>query len=155
MQIQLSYYNQHWNIYIYSKTKETVGAYNEWLGKHTTETKPLKEGDKEIGEVRLRTYTHPNIPLYSYGLMLNEPKQRPGHGGEWSSNSRTINQFFGTNLIEAAVDGIAMAVPVDWIKEILGDKVKWETHDIFGWIITDIEGQTEKSDWKWALVYNK
>lgn len=138
MQIRLCYFNEHWNIYLYSTDHTKYGEYNLWSDNVHEITKRI-----ENGEFRLRDYIHPQgIPVYTFGLMLDNPKERPGHGGEWSSNSRSILMIFNINLLEVALDGIAVAVPIQWIKDVLGDQVIWEDDDIYGYKITHVKGHS-------------
>src|SRR5262245_29048425 len=140
MKIKLCYFNQHWNVYFY-----TEGGCGSWLDNPETQTK--QDGDR--GEYRLRKYNHPEIPIYSFELWLNDASHRPGHGGEWSSNSMSINRAFGTNLLEVAVDQISVAVPVLWLKAVLGTQVTWKPDDIYGWKITGVKGAENEYD-KWT-----
>ncbi len=139
MQVKLCYFNEHWNIYLYSEHEHTG-----WLNStFTVQTVPTENE----GEYRLRTYTHPEIPLLcSFGFMYNEANKddRPGHGGEWSSNSMAINKIFGTDLYEVGLDGIGVAISVKWFKHLLGDKLQWQDDDIYGCIITDVKGVENK-----------
>ena len=63
------------------------------------------------------------IDYYSFGVTVEHGK--PGHGGEWSSNSGQINRKFGKNIMECTVQenghNWAMAVDVDTIKPWLPD----------------------------------
>jgi hypothetical protein len=64
------------------------------------------------GEFRLTTYeTNEGLKLYTYGFMATNPNERPGHGGEWSSNSTTINKVFSLNLCGIAVKAIGGPYP--------------------------------------------
>jgi hypothetical protein len=148
MQVKLCYFNQHWNIYLYTGTNK--GFYDApWINIKPTE-QVIVRGDE--GEYRLRTYSHPDIPvLCSFGFWYYDEKRRPGHGGEWSSNSRVINEVFGTDLYEVALDQISMAVSLKWLKEVLGDKVVWEPDDIWGSIITHVKGEKNEHD-KWVTI---
>ena len=130
MKVKLCYYNQHWNIYLYSEDQNL-----KWW-----ENRTLKTVQDNRGEFRLREHKHPEIPVFTFGFMCNNPKERPGHGGEWSSNSTAINKVFGTDLIEIALDQLACSVSIKWIKELLGDKVKWSTDSIYGHMITEVIG---------------
>jgi hypothetical protein len=140
MQIKLCYFNQHWNVYLY-----TEEGYEGWIRKMHQAVIPNEEG-----EYRLRKYDCSEAPIFSFGYMYNEENahKRPGHGGEWSSNSMTINKVFGTNLIEVAIDQMSVAVPLDWLKKLLGKKVIWgKSH---GWPdITHIKGIANEYE-KWV-----
>lgn len=148
MEIRLCYFNQHWNIYLYTTTHEEYGAYDTWI--NNCEEKTIQV---DTGEYRLRKYSHPAIPIHSFGFMYDEAhaNQRPGHRGEWSSNSTAINRMFNTTLLEVAVDQISVAVPIEWLKELLGDRVIWETHDIYGHIITHVVGHPNKYE-SWVTL---
>lgn len=55
----------------------------------------------ETGVARLTTYQSEGVNFYSFGLNTHENK--PGHGGEWSSNSHYINEVFGVDIVECAI----------------------------------------------------
>lgn len=139
MKVKLCYFNNHWNVYLFSNTDF------DW------KDKTLKTSKNERGEFRLREYKHPEITVFSFGFMCHNPVERPGHGGEWSSNSKAINEVFGTDLIEVALDNVSCAVSLKWLKELLGDKVIWEPDDIYGHWITEIPG-TEKEWMVWKEI---
>lgn len=140
MQIKLCWFNQRWNIYLYTNNQE--GDY--YKDSNTWSNNPLQtvirdENPEHSGEYRLRTYEHPqNIPVYGFGFFADDPKKRPGHGREWSSNSTTINQVFNTNLTEVALDNISIAVPRDWLEKVMGDKVIWTPCRYYGKSITEV-----------------
>lgn len=134
MRIRLCYFNQHWNIYLYTKH----GA-KSWINFEPTLQTKRREG-KDSGEYRLRSYACLEAPIYSFGFFCDDPKKRPGHGGEWSSNHTSINQVFGVNLYEIAIDQMSVAVPLEWLKQLLGDRVKWQPDEIWGEWIKSVEG---------------
>lgn len=143
MQIKLCYFNQRWNVYLYTTQQGDHGKWKEWLHNEHTQTKPRYDQKGNIeGEYRLRDYQHPEgFPIYSFGFMYNDAnsKHRPEHGGEWSSNSEAINKEFGIDLIEIAFDQISVAVPFDWLKKLLGDQVIWKGREII-----EIKGYSNK-----------
>jgi len=146
MQVKLCYFNQHWNIYLYTTDDSKYGEYDLWSNNPS-----IKTINADHGEYRLRQYLHPaGIPVFSYGLFAHDPKQRPGHGGEWSSNTNTINRVFSTTLLEAALDSIAVAFPITWLKDLLGDQVTWDTHDIYGHWITHVKGIAKPTYCQWV-----
>lgn len=148
MTIKLCYFNEHWNIYMYSKPEYR----DEWV-KNIIDTTviPFSEG-LESGEYRLRQYSHPEIPcLYSFGIWYYEPKRRPGHGGEWSSRSEVVNPVFGKDLYEVALDQRSIAVSLKWLKEQLGDGVIWSPYPIWGEVITSVVGEDNIPD-KWITI---
>ncbi len=142
MILKLCYFNQHWNIYFYS---EGI-SYNDWL-----KEPELQTITEDRGEYRLRKYKHPEIPIHSFGFMANEGEYKPGHGGEWSSNSVAINNVFKTNLLEVDVDQISVAVPIDWLKKVMRDNVTWKEDHIYGYKITDVRNQENISN-KWIEI---
>lgn len=146
MQAKLCYYNEHWNIYLYSKTQEDSSQWKEWIKTEKQITKPT-----DGGEFRLRTYSHPEIPIHTFGIFYNDSKKRPGHDGEWSSRAEVINEEFGVDLLDISVDQIAVAVPVEWIKKLLGDNVTWQEADTYGHIITHVKGE-ENIYHKWVEI---
>lgn len=139
MKIKLVYFNEIWNVYLYTDNRN-------WMFQ-TPELLTIKdEIEGHEGEYRVRKYAHPEIPIHTFGWMADNPKQRPGHGGEWSSNSITINKIFKTNLIEIAVDQLSCSVPITWLKELLGNKVQWETCPYYyGEKIVSVDGFKNKT----------
>lgn len=142
MEIKLCYFNGYWNPYLYSSNPSK-------LIEEFVENKKISGGT-----MRLTKYKHEEIPcLYSFGLTVNNPKHAPGHGGEWSSNSYEVNKLFGTDLKEVGLDGISMAVSLEWLKSLIGYKATWGTivNGEFP-VIKTIEGETEEQ-MKWITVY--
>jgi len=91
---------------------------------------------------RLTTYKLPGTTLLlcSYGVMMTDPKNRPGHGGEWSSRCEIINQIYGVNLIECVVKptkervGLAMAISRTLVE--LPNDLKWvKRHEHYSEIV--------------------
>lgn len=145
MQIKACYYNQHWNIYLFVKDEE------KWWEKSTATVKPAPIENGE-GEIRLRKHTHTEIPcLYTFGIYYNERGKRPGHGGEWSSNPKFINSTFGLDLMDTSINNISCAVSRKWLKEQIGDDVKWEKDDIYEEYITEIKN-VENKPHKWITL---
>ena len=146
MTIKLCYFNQHWNIYLYSNDEDK----NKW-SKHMYLTTIIHHEDFDR-EYRLRKYEHPEIPcLYFFGVYYYDKNKRPGHDGEWSSRSEVINPIFGKDLYEVAVDQTSMAVSLKWLKELLGDKVVWGPFPVWGEVITSVIGENNTPD-KWVTI---
>jgi hypothetical protein len=81
---------------------------NENFEPYITVDNLVKGEDKTVkahgGTFRLTSYTdEEGNEYFSFGYMVDDVKQRPGHGGEWSSNSKAINEVFGIDLIECAI----------------------------------------------------
>lgn len=56
------------------------------------------------GHFFLRTYVdEQGNKFFTFGYWNDDPKQRPGHGGYWSSNAESIKHHFGIDLIECVV----------------------------------------------------
>lgn len=93
------------------------------------------------GNFRLTTYlSDKGIKLYTFGYNVFDPKAKPDHGGEWSSNSTCINEKFGVKIAECAVKCMtgncpgslmAMACDIEWIKSIKPDCLVWEPRSVY------------------------
>ncbi len=140
MRIFLCFFNGHWNIYFYGKEID--------FKDFTLETR-----GNQRGQFRLRTY-NTEAPIYGFGFWCDNPKERPGHGGEWSSNSDTINSQFGTNLKELAYNQMSMAAPLPWIKEMIGSVATWKKDLYWGEKITHIKNVQNK-DHQWVEIINQ
>jgi|688.fasta_scaffold17891_19 hypothetical protein len=146
MQIKFCYFNQHWNIYLYSGDGNN-SLNPKWLDNKETITK-----DEDGGIYRLTKYEHPEgIPVHTFGFLTHNVKHRPGHGGEWSSNSTAVNKVFNVDIYEIALDQISVAVPMVWLKELLGDKVVWEPDTVYGEWISEIK-EYENEQHKWVTL---
>lgn len=138
MQIKMCYINQHWYVYLYV---------NDVFNAH--EVKTVRN---DRGVYRLSKFSHDEIPeAYNFGFMADNPQERPGHGGEWSSNSNAINQAFGTNIWEIAVNNVSISVPFDWLVKLLGDDVDWQDDDIYIKWIKNVKG-IENKDHRWIIL---
>jgi hypothetical protein len=42
--------------------------------------------------------------LYRYGAWAIDPRNRPGHGGYWSSCASAFGRLLGLNLTETCID---------------------------------------------------
>jgi hypothetical protein len=140
MQIKLCYINQHWNIYLYID-----GQFQEG------ETKTSRN---EKGVYRLTKYSHPEIPeAYSFGFMADNPRERPGHGGEWSSNESTIGDVFDINIWGIAVNHVHLGVPFEWIVKLLGNDCDWQDDDVYTKWVKNVKG-IENKDHRWIVLNN-
>src|SRR5437868_4060870 len=115
LQVTLIYINEYWNVYM-----ETEEGSSKWYSKYVTNG-IFRNG----GEYKLRFHAHEDLYIYSFGFLADDPTQRPGHKGEWSSNAQHINKLFDMELTEVAIDNVAVAVPVQWLKTLFGDRVTW------------------------------
>ena len=75
-----------------------------------------KEIAYEDGYYVIKTYEN---GLMSYGYMANDPKDRPGHGGCWSSSCGKIYETTGLELIDVIAGGCCYALPIEEAKKIL------------------------------------
>lgn len=57
--------------------------------------------------------------LYSYGYMCNQEKDRPGHGGMWSSSAGTIFEATGYEFIDVMAGSCVYALPIEQAKTLL------------------------------------
>lgn len=142
MQIKLCYINQHWYVYIYVSDNEAKEV----------ETKTTRHDNNDRGIYRLTKYTHPEVPeFYSFGFMADNPKERPGHGGEWSSNEGNINKVFGVNIWGVAINQMSLSVPFEWLVKLLGEDVDWQDDDIYTKKIVNVKG-IENKDHRWVIL---
>lgn len=105
---------------------------------HINEKNELCEADSEklYAEIRLTSYKDGDDNLYySFGLLTKDPIHRPGHGGEWSSNSLAINNFFQKDLRECAVrtekDQVWCAMAIARNDIDLPDNLEWRWDGLF------------------------
>lgn len=127
---RICWYNQRWNVYLSSE-----GGYDAWS---IIEILHKRNDD---GEYRLTSYNVEGLTIYTFGWFADDAKSRPGHGGEWSSNSTNINEVFGVNLTEIGVDGIAASIDVDVLKSLLGEEFVF-VPSTFGIHILSADGST-------------
>ena len=99
---KLCYFNQTFNLYLY----KAQGV--DWIKRDEQLIEDTFSCGK--GVLRLTSYYFDGHTFYSYGLYYNDRNQRPGHGGEWSSNSMFINERFNTDMFECSLNGIACAI---------------------------------------------
>jgi hypothetical protein len=84
-----------------------------------------KVNDLEIAEKRSRTGLfilrkyRCAVPIYTFGFLDDSIEFRPTHGGEWSSSAETINEVFGTNLVEVIYNGCIAAFELKWLKNAI------------------------------------
>ncbi len=114
IKMRACWYNQQWNIHL-----EGVPFIKEPEVTYRTNAK---------GQFRLTHYGH---DIYSFGYTTFDTDERPGHGGEWSSNSMAINKEYNIQLTEIGVDGFAMAIKTDILKSILPKSMKLEMSSLF------------------------
>lgn len=107
---KLCWYNQRWNVYLKSE-----GGYSKWGA--PIETKTIEDNG---GVYRLTKYNVEGLDIFTYGYLTKDLKQRPGHGGEWSSSCQQINSVFNTNLTEIGLDQIACSIDIDVLRGLLG-----------------------------------
>lgn len=104
-------FNQHGNLYLYGPDK-----------KFSMEQKV----SNDHGTFRLTTYLAGDLEIFTFGFYASDPKERPGHGGEWSSNSHAIRQVFGEDLKEIAYNGLACAIRIEDAKELAPQGVTYK-----------------------------
>jgi len=91
----------------------------------------------KTGVARLTTYQSEGVNFYTFGLNAFENK--PDHGGEWSSNSDYINEVFGTDIIECAVQEntspylsySAMACEKSFIKSVAPKTLEYRSGKLY------------------------
>ena len=72
------------------------------------ELEQLKKGYE--GTLRLSKYIVNDLEVYTFGILFDEMRARPGHKGEWSSNEEYIKQMFGDDLVPVGVGGISASI---------------------------------------------
>lgn len=139
MKIKLCWFNQHWNVYLYSPK-----------GDRSWEIIEVTHKDQDGGMYRLTKYNVDGETIYTFGLLTHDLKARPGHGGEWSSNPQNINRVFGLNLIHIGMDNVAASIDLDRLKYMLGAKYKIvETN--WGYEVLDTE-ESEHTNHEWITL---
>ena len=118
-------FNDRANLYLYGPMVELV------------ETRTVDAWD---GQYRLRKYLAGDLEVFTFGFMATDPRKRPGHGGEWSSNSEQINQVFGVNLRECAYNQIACAIKIEDMKDFAPSNVTYEGLNSMGFHEFNMEG---------------
>lgn len=124
--IEAAYYNGQWNINLKSEDI-AIEKTNE------------QEQRDERGSYRLSYYDN---GIYSYGYTVDNDADKPGHGGEWSSNTARIGHVFGIDLIAIGVNGFAKAINVNTLKSWLPDGMKMSDDGLFNAVMPD--GDTPK-----------
>jgi hypothetical protein len=89
------------------------------------------------GEMRLRTYSTSvaGLSVYGFGVYRDDPMNRPGHGGEWSSRPSIVLEEMGVHLVEIATEGgswfyVSLDVAKDMAKALgITLSSKWKTND--------------------------
>ena len=100
--------NRYFNIYFGYDNKLNVV---EPLDFKDCEELYHKKSRDENGEFFLKKYKHPSdLIFYTFGYMADDERERPGHGGYWSSNCTTINKIFDVDLIGVAISGFAASM---------------------------------------------
>lgn len=111
MKTKLCWFNQQWNIYLSSEKGERCWNKLDDIFRHI---------NSDSGIFRLTMYEVETYIFYTYGLIMDNVEDRPGHGGEWSSRCAIINPIFGINTTEVFLDGISVAVDVEVLRELIG-----------------------------------
>jgi len=109
IQKKLYWYNEQWNVYLTS-----TEGHEGW--KEIRINNITKDG----GIYRLSEYAVEDLKIYSFGFLTHNRDQRPGHGGEWSSNCQRINQVFDVNITEIGMDGMSAAIDIFTLSSLLG-----------------------------------
>lgn len=97
-------YNDRANLHLF-------GPEVDW---RTGDEKTIERSNGDV--FRLTAHKAGSLTVYTFGLMCKDPKERPGHGGEWSSNSDTINEMFGVDIRECGYNGISCAIDINDMK---------------------------------------
>lgn len=121
--LKLMYINGHWNPYLtVNEPKEKV------YPAEMNNTIKLDDGQF--------VYSVSELGFYSFGYWANQEKDRPGHGGLWSSNSGTLTSIIGEETIEIGLKleekgaYLRMATSVDALKRILPLEYNIENHPL-------------------------
>ena len=107
------YFNSVFNVYFNIRQY----SWNEW--------KKIEEQKKTVngGTFRLTKYQLEDVVFYTFGFMTDDINQRPGHGGEWSSNEDSIKNHFGIELLGIGLDNMAVSVTYDVLFQHLNPDV--------------------------------
>ncbi|WP_211746369.1 hypothetical protein [Paenibacillus sp. Marseille-Q4541] len=110
--LKLIYFNQQWNPYfLLDEPKEKV-----YPGKLDN---TFKFGDGDF------LYSFSELGLCDFGFRAHKEKDKPGHGGLWSSNSGTLTFVLKKSMKEVSVKTteevgfVRLAISVETLKNIL------------------------------------
>ncbi|MHA2180093.1 MAG: hypothetical protein ACXAAH_01580 [Promethearchaeota archaeon] len=119
--------------------KKELVRINGWFSLEASDVILKKLGEEkrgnENGLYRLTTYEDvvTGTKFYSFGYLTADAADRPGHRGEWSSNSTMINEIFGVKITECAVKEmndnifISMAHDISHLEEIIPEDFEVRT----------------------------
>ena len=97
--------------------------------------KEVKNGNEDR-MYRLTTYRDAITGTNFYSFGVYTPDNKPGHGGEWSSNAKHINTIFNTDITECTVQNrgetirYAMACEADFVRQHIPDCLEELDDDI-------------------------
>lgn len=115
MRGKLCYFNQTFNVYLYSISER----YEDW--KTVKETKLRIQNDSAT--FRLTEYEVEGFTFYSFGILCDKMEDRPGHKGEWSSNQTMVKELFGLELLPIGLDGIGVSMSYENISKVINPDV--------------------------------
>ena len=105
MKVKLCFYNEHFNVFFNAPKMQ-----ESWK-KIAEERKRIIDDEKGYeGTLRLSKYIVNDLEVYTFGILFDEMRARPGHKGEWSSNEEYIKQMFGDDLVPVGVGGISASI---------------------------------------------
>lgn len=117
MKLKTCYFNQAFNVYIETGTDSSS---RDWV---MVEEKKIPV---QNGVLRLTKYHYNDLEFYTFGYWCNNPKERPRHGGEWSSNPDSIRQHFGIELLNVGLDSISVAMTYEQLFKLFNPDVYQE-----------------------------
>jgi hypothetical protein len=115
MKGKLCYFNQTFNVYLYSISERC----EDW--KTVKETKLRIHNDSAT--FRLTEYDVEGFTFYTFGILCDKMEDRPNHKGEWSSNDSMVKELFGLELLPIGLDGISASMSYDNIAKVINPDV--------------------------------
>lgn len=70
--------------------------------------------------LNIRNYgTFAELDIYTFGVFCEDRRERPGHGGEWSSRPGVIHQYHPLRLIGVVIGSCQYFCTVESMKKLL------------------------------------
>lgn len=121
MEARTCYFNEVFNLYLFDENFNP----DNWI---KTELQYYElEG---YGRMRLTKYACNDLEFYTFGLFADDPKKRPGHGGEWSSNPMTVKYCFGIDLVNLSLNGFSVHMEYSQIFKLFNPEVYEKEQDL-------------------------
>jgi len=122
MKTTLCYFNQKYNLYL---NDDNIVLNSLDSTEFTARISNKADfGDKmKHGILRLTIYQYKSLFFYSFGIFYDEEQDRPGHNGEWSSNSDYIYLMTGIRLFETSLNRFSVAIPQDKVLDLINDDI--------------------------------